>query len=233
SDLAELARAHAGALVPGTGLDALIRLEFADGLLRLAQADLDGAESCFEQAVHHATVAGDHLLEMAGSTRLALIRLVRGEPGSAAEELERIERRAHQERFWGEAGFAGALRGFEATLAGDAGAADQVAAADRLRRRSGHAYTAMVVAPAAAALGVIWSNVIPESCASWFSCRITFGVSSCFGIAFARLKTPAERTAGSACLNPVELLASICFCTAAVCFFRSAALLCFGAMSAK
>ncbi len=82
-------------------------------------------------------------------------------------------------------------------------------------------------------MGVIWSNVIPESCASWFSCRITFGVSSCFGIAFARLKTPAERTAGSACMKPVERLVAICFCTAAVCFFRLAALARFGAIRAK
>ena len=84
-----------------------------------------------------------------------------------------------------------------------------------------------------AALGVIWSNVIPESCASWFSCSITFGVSSCFGIAFARLKTLAERTAGSAFMKPVERLLAICFCTAAVCFFRLAALARFGAIRAK
>src|SRR6185295_9996462 len=84
-----------------------------------------------------------------------------------------------------------------------------------------------------AAVGVTWSNVIPEAEASWLSCSITFGISTCFGIAFARPKTFAERTAGRASMKPVDLLASICACTAAVCFFRLAALERFGAIRAK
>ena len=63
--------------------------------------------------------------------------------------------------------------------------------------------------------------------------RITSGVSSLFGIACVRAKTLAERTAGSACWNAVERLAAICACTAAVCFFRLAAVERFGEITAK
>ncbi len=80
---------------------------------------------------------------------------------------------------------------------------------------------------------MIWSKLIPESTASWLSCRITSGVSSWLGIAFARLKTLAERTAGSAFMNAVERFWSICACTAAVCFFSVAAVERFGEIRAK
>src|SRR4029079_14682666 len=90
-----------------------------------------------------------------------------------------------------------------------------------------------VVAAEPAAVGVTWSNVIPEAEASWLSCSITFGISTCFGIAFARPKMFADRTAGRACMKPVERWASICSRTAAVCFFRLAALERFGEMRAK
>ena len=81
--------------------------------------------------------------------------------------------------------------------------------------------------------GEMLSKLIPDSSASALSCRITFGVSSSLGIAFARLKTLALRTAGRACVNPVERLRSICSCTAAVLCLRAAASDFFGAMRAK
>ena len=81
--------------------------------------------------------------------------------------------------------------------------------------------------------GWIWSKQIPESCASALSWRMTSGVWSWVGIAIARRKTDAERTAGSACVKAVERLLAICACTAAVCFFRLAAVERFGAITAK
>ena len=84
-----------------------------------------------------------------------------------------------------------------------------------------------------AAPGWIWSNDRPESSASLFSCRITSGVSSWLGIASVNLKMLAARTAGSAFVNAVDLFWSICVCTAAVCFFRSAAVERFGEIRTK
>src|SRR6478672_10562749 len=81
--------------------------------------------------------------------------------------------------------------------------------------------------------GAIWSKLIPESTASWLSWRITSGVWSWLGIAFARLKTGAERTAGSAFTKDLELFWSICACTAVVCFFSVAALERFGEIRAN
>ena len=90
-----------------------------------------------------------------------------------------------------------------------------------------------VVAVASAAPGWIWSNEIPEASASPFSWRMMSGVWSWLGIAIARRKTLAERTAGSAFVNAVERLREICICTAAVCFLRLAAVECFGEITVK
>ena len=81
--------------------------------------------------------------------------------------------------------------------------------------------------------GEIWSNEIPESCASWLSVMITSGVSSLSGIACVVLKTLAERTAGSACVNADERLLLIWPCTAATCCFRLAAVERFGEIRVK
>src|SRR5215475_9896316 len=81
--------------------------------------------------------------------------------------------------------------------------------------------------------GDIWSNEIPEACASEFSCSITSAVWGWLGIATARRKTLAERTAGSACVNADERFLAICSCTAAVCCFRLAASERFGEITAK
>ena len=51
---------------------------------------------------------------------------------------------------------------------------------------------------------------MPEADARLFSVRITSGVSSLFGMACVRLKTFAERTAGSAFVNAVEAFLAIC-----------------------
>ena len=57
---------------------------------------------------------------------------------------------------------------------------------------------------------------------------MTSGICSLVGIAIARRKTDAERTAGSACVKADERLAAICACTAAVCCFRLLAVERFG-----
>ena len=59
--------------------------------------------------------------------------------------------------------------------------------------------------------GWISSKDRPESSASWFSCRITSGVSSWLGMACVNLKMLAARTAGSAFVNAIDLFWSICF----------------------
>src|SRR5689334_8943655 len=83
------------------------------------------------------------------------------------------------------------------------------------------------------ALCWIESNEMPDALAMLLSVMITPGVSSFVGIACVRLKTFAERTAGSACVNADELLRAISACTAAVCCLRLAASDRFGATTAK
>src|SRR5262249_30181099 len=90
-----------------------------------------------------------------------------------------------------------------------------------------------VVVVVAELCGAIWSKLIPDCFASAFSVRITSAVASLLGIAWVRLKTLAERTAGSACWNALERLAAIWACTAAVCFFRLDAVERFGEIRAR
>jgi class 3 adenylate cyclase len=124
----------------------------AEGLHRMAGLELDAAAACFGAGVEHARAAGDPLATLTLRARRALVALLAGAVDEARAELAAIEPEAMAQRFWGEAGFAAAVLAVAATLAGDAEAPAVAERARRLYRRSGHAYTAAVVAPAVAAL---------------------------------------------------------------------------------
>jgi class 3 adenylate cyclase len=128
------------------------RLELVEGLHRLAGVDLARAEDCFRRSEQHAEAAGGERSALTARSRRALVRLVRGSVTAAIGELQAVERGAASLRLWGEASLAAALHAFAAVLAGTPDAERAVAGALRLYRRAGVDPSAVVLAPAAAAL---------------------------------------------------------------------------------
>jgi class 3 adenylate cyclase/tetratricopeptide (TPR) repeat protein len=141
-------------LVPdGPAIDkARFRLELAEGLHRMTLLELAEAEACFDRAARHAVAARNTLDELAALSRRCLLRLLRGDVQTAADELGALRDRGLALRYWGEAGFATALLALAHVIAGDRDASTVVDQAAQLHRRSGHAYSAVVLAPARAAL---------------------------------------------------------------------------------
>jgi class 3 adenylate cyclase len=130
----------------------LARIEVSEGLHRFGRLELGPADACFGRAADHAARGGATVPDIAARSRRQLIRMLRGDVTGAAEDLARLERWALDARCWGEAGFAAALRAGAKTLSGDDDAGLQVERTARLLRRSGHAYTATVLAPTWSAL---------------------------------------------------------------------------------
>jgi class 3 adenylate cyclase len=153
--LVDGARRLAAAAGPGTEArlaPARARLDMAEGLHRLALLQVGAARACFTEGVAHARAAGDPLAVVTLESRQAMAELLEGRVDEARHRLAAIEGEAFGRRFWGEAGFAAALAAVVGTLAGDASARPTAERAERLYRRSGHAYTAVVLAAPAAAL---------------------------------------------------------------------------------
>jgi class 3 adenylate cyclase len=130
----------------------LARIEFSEGLHRFGRLELGPADACFGRAADHASRAGSTVPDIAARSRRQLIRLLRGDVTAAASDLAGLEQWALDARCWGEAGFAAALRAVAKTLSGDDDAELQLERAARLLHRSGHAYTAAVLAPTRSAL---------------------------------------------------------------------------------
>jgi class 3 adenylate cyclase len=130
----------------------LARIEISEGLHRFGRLELGPADACFGRAADHAARGGATVADIGARSRRQLIRMLRGDVTGAAKELDRLERWALDARCWGEAGFAAALRAVAKSLAGDDDAELQIERAARLLRRSGHAYTATILAPTRSAL---------------------------------------------------------------------------------
>jgi class 3 adenylate cyclase len=142
----------------------LARVEFAEGIHRLARLEMDRAVECLQRGLAHSVTGGDQLTEVYTRSRLALCRLMEGSVARARQELAEVEELAVARRFWGEVGLAAALRAFAEALAG--GDPDPVTTIERAHsnwRRTGFTYIAVLLAPAVHALAARRSAAVLPS----------------------------------------------------------------------
>ena len=149
---------------PTGGLEApLGRTDFAEGIHRLAQLELEPAIACLERGQVHAVASHDRLTEVYTRSRRALACLMAGEITRAQAALAEVEKLAVAQGFWGEVGLAAAQRAFADTLAGDPDAAGRVEQAYSSWRRTGFTYIAVLLAPAVHALAARTRGLDRES----------------------------------------------------------------------
>jgi class 3 adenylate cyclase len=127
------------------------RVDFAEGIHRLTQLELDRADACFASGLRHSTVAGNVRDQNLARSRRALSGLMRGEVGRSYAELASVEEQELAARFWGEAGLAAAQMAFADVLAGRPAADDRIDQAHRLWGRTGFPWAEAVLSATQAA----------------------------------------------------------------------------------
>ena len=135
------------------GIEASLgRVDFAEGIHRLARLEMDVAVERLERGRARAAAGGDMLTEVYTRSRLALAHLMEGSIARAREELSAVEELARARAFWGEAGLAAAQLAFADTLAGEDGATSRIEQAYSNWRRTGFSYITVLLAPVVHAL---------------------------------------------------------------------------------
>ncbi len=128
------------------------RIEFAEGLHHMAALELGRALACFERAIEAAQAADVPLLGVSARARQGFVLVLLGSLPEADEKLRRAEALAEAHRFWGEASYALAVQAHLAAVGGSSHAALLLDRARRLHRRSGYAYSGLIIGPVSAAI---------------------------------------------------------------------------------